>query len=275
MQLRTLPDTERGCGTLKEGGFYCRGDRSPNGTLQAWVWALGQHIIGGQNYTVTVPARQMQVINLPQTLLRMRLVSDVKEPRGDIRWTDNFERLPVVAVIDHIGADNYTPWSFAQECRDMGPSRRIPENVAKVIAQHCPMPILFTHSDMPLVDERVLDEVSRWADVPAGAAFEPAPFAPRWGLNRNDYRGDDHWIIPVLEQLHRSKATANNLIKHLPAPVAENILFAEQLLGISWITRCVYIAPEGESEERLQDIFNSGIEPVRLDNPLDDDAEAI
>jgi len=40
MNLRTIPNPTRGCGNLKEGGYYARGDTGVNGKLNAWSWVL-------------------------------------------------------------------------------------------------------------------------------------------------------------------------------------------------------------------------------------------
>jgi hypothetical protein len=270
--MRSLANPRRGCGTMKEGGFYGRGDISPNGTLNAWTWALGSHLLGALNYAVTVPARQMGVCNLPATLYTGRLVNGASG-LAPLDLPESIKALPIGAVIDHIGSAHYTPWQFAQEVRALGPSRRIPENVAKVIAKHTPIPIVFTHSHMPLVpdDEKIAGPLKDWANVPDDAFYGPTPFMEGWGLNHGDKKGEEHWIIPILRALDLLGVTGeNSLLKSgLGGDVTAQLLMTEQIIGISWITRCVYIAPEGETDERLSEIEAAGIEPVRLEEAED------
>lgn len=269
--MRSLSNPERGCGTMKEGGFYGRGDFSGAGTLNAWTWALGEHALhpGAKNYTVTVPARQMGVCNLPATLLTGQLITGASG-LAPLDMPDSIKNLPIGALIDHIGADHYTPWEFAQEVRALGPSRRIPENIAKAIAKHTPLPIVFTHSHMPLVPSEadVMGPLCDWAGVTMDDYFGPTPFMEGWGLRAGDKKGDNHWITAVLRAMHNAGIKGENtLLKSgLDNDVTGGMLMAEQIIGISWIIRCVYIAPEGETDERLSEIEAAGIEPVRLED---------
>lgn len=270
MQLRTVSNPERGCGRLKEGGFYARGDTSPNGMLNAWTWCLGEHCTGGLNLTISVPARQMQVINLPATLHSRRMRTEALE-NGVLTPDSPLRRLPPLALLDHIGSEFYTPWSFYAECSMHGPSRRIPEHMARTIAAHTPIPIVFTHSALPVADPLAVNDLIAWALD--GSVFprsvllrSPTYLEPEWGLWRGAYDGGNHWVVTALNKLAALGNHKKHLTEVLPAALAEQTLMCEQVYGISWISRCIYVAAESDTEERLEDIFNKGIEPVKAED---------
>ena len=277
MELRTVPNPQRGCGQLKEGGFYARGDVGTGGTLSSWTWTLGEHVIGGKNLNISVPARQMQVINLPATLHRRQMSTEAVELFAD----NPLAKLPAYALLDHIGSEYYTPWSFMLECSQHGPSRRIPQNIANAIAKHCPIPIVFTHTWLPVVDEHYWADLCQWTApgvAPALWTTEPTYEVTEWGIRRDDWHGGldrnglIHWIIPTLRQMHEAGGgKEKHLSQIMPAELAENTLLSEQIYGISWITRCVYIASENDNDQTLEELMQAGIEPVRAAAESDDE----
>ncbi len=263
MELRTVPNPQRGCGRLKEGGFYARGDSAPGGTLGAWSWTLGEHVIGGRNLTISVPARQMTVIRLSATLHTRRLMTEAVMLPDDSPLT----KLPPFAVIDHVGSEFYTPYSFARECVECGPSRRIPANVAKAIAPYTPIPIVFTHSWLPITDAGTVNDLLAWADPRLigddNLHFSPTYERPSWGIRKGDYYGGDHWIIPVLRRMHEASGEQEvHLTKLMPTEIVEQTLTAEQIFGISWLTRVIRVVTGEEDDAELENLLKSGIEPV-------------
>lgn len=265
MELRTVPNPTRGCGHLKAGGFYARGDTGVGGRLNAWAFVLGEHVIGAWNYNIAVPARQMRIVHLPATLVSGKMSTE-PIPLDDFPHLRN---LPPVALLDHVGAESYTPWSFFEECGKHGPSRRIPPDIAKAIAKHTPIPILFTHAWMPLVDPHFIEQALEWSETKYAdrLSYDPTPFDPEWGITTDaPFRGETHWIVPLLYQMHeRSGGKQCHMSRLMTQPLSENVLTSETLLGISWITRCVYVARQEDDEDTLADIFNAGIEPVRIE----------
>lgn len=270
--LRTVSNPERGCGQLKEGGCYARGDMSPGGALKAWSWVLGEHIINGDNLTVTVPPRQMQIIKLPETLATRRIVLATDELTIEFpRYEDDpLANLPKLALLDHVGSSYYTPFSFFSEVLREGTSRRIPQHVAKQIAPLCPIPILFSHSWLPLMDKTIVEDVIEWSnpsrDLHTTLQYEPTFEQTGWGIYRDKGIGKDHWIIPTLEAMNRIADGKSDvhLTKIFPSIIAENTLITEQIFGISWITRAVYITTGDETPEDITRLYEDGIEPVTV-----------
>lgn len=280
--LRIVNDDERGCGDMQDEGFYAHGALGSSGILKAWTWCLGQHIFGGENFTFKAPARQMQVINLPASLYFREVITD---PEVAIPDHDHpLARIPRMALLDHIGSEYYTPDSFAEEVQSRGPNRRITEDIAKAIAGATPIPILFTHSGMPLVDVDYREDLLKWADdwghkvTPRN--FEPTPYQEDFGLTIGSYSGNDHWLHAVLGKMHQAgNGKEVPLRKIMGGALLKNTSVVEQTLGISWITSAIYVAPPEADPGKLDELASTGIEPVRRASAVfgaddsDDDGE--
>ncbi len=265
MPLSSIANPKRGCGRLKAGGCYARGDFSSGGTLNAWTWTLGEHIIGRQNLMMNVAPRQMQLINLPGTLATGRLTTESLGVE-QLPPEHAIQRLPQYALIDHVGSAHYTAWEFAQETIRHGPSRRLPRGIAKVLAKHTPIPIVFCHSWLPLADEMHVDGLLAWAATKReDKYFGPTFDHPDWGLGQGDWKGGGHWVTDVVSRMHfAGKGKPCHLTKIMAPELVENTLLEEMIFGISWITRLVYVAREEDDEKTRNDIWNDGLEPVCL-----------
>lgn len=261
--LPVVDDPDRGCGNLREGGCYLRGgDFSEDGTLEPWTWALGEHIIGGKNLNISAPPRSMTLVRLPETLHKRSLWTGLLA--GE-KLPAPLAHLPAFSLIDHVGSSYYTPWSFYQETEEHGPSRRVPEDFAATIARYTPLPILFTHSWLPVVDKAIRKQLCAWGEVPAIAHFTPTYLHPDWGIRADSaYQGDEHWIINVLRRMAMDGDNrAVHLSKIMPPELVNDTLISEQAFGISWIVRVLYVAKPTDTPERLEELLGKGIEPVR------------
>jgi hypothetical protein len=260
---------------LVAGGTYLGGSFGPNGTLETWTWLLGTHVEGFYNLLVSAPARQMKIINLPYTLGTGRLVEDLDATPEMVvppEVAALLLELPRAAVLDHVGSQHYTPHQFAEECRQHGPSRRVNPDIAAQIAPFLPLPIIFTHSDMPIIENYPgLDDVLEWQGYPAGTyQCEPTFFDPAWGLRvkrdsgtkTQPYNGEKHWAVGTLKALHQcysGKKLNKGLIPEAPRSA---IGLHEATFGVSWLTRATYVVRGDESVEQLDEYRNRGIEPM-------------
>lgn len=259
---RAISDEDRGCGNLKEGGTYLQGTSfSPGGKLAPWTWVLGEGIIGGSNLALKIPPRQTGLIHLPATIQNGHLSTG---PETVLPIGVPLNRLPVVALVDHVGSSHYTPIQFAQECAGRGPSRRVSPELAEQVAGHLPMPILFSHGNMPYVDRSIVDDLATWLEANEDVTFGRTYDDPKWGIYSGDHKGDDHFIAFLLRRLHEQGRGRNRpgLLQMMPREWAENILWGEQAFGISWILGAVYVIAEGDSDAKLNQIASMGIEPV-------------
>lgn len=266
-RIPVVKNVKRGCGHLKPGGFYASGGAfSSTGRLAAWSWVLGDGLIGGHNPLISVPPRLMTIAPLRETLYHGRLSTDFD--LSGFTFPYPLQRLPKVALVDHVGRNHYTPWQFAEETIRLGANRRIPAQIAAQIAHFTPIPILFTHQDMPLVDP------DSFADLYNMLSFEGATtdtgqtyLNDHWGIYAGDDHGDNHWLVSLLKTLHEGQG--KHLTEVVPPQVAENLLFTEGAFGISWILRVNYVVTEQESKEELAALIQRGIQPVQADKETD------
>ena len=185
------------------------------------------------------------------------------------------QRVPRMALLDHVGSSHYTPFSFAREVEAFGASRRVPRDVAARIAAHLPLPLVFSHAWMPILEQSpyipeiynllfALDEIA--SDVfNATHNFDPTYADPEWGLRSGQHTGKDHWIIPLLKYLGFDGKEAP-LSKFFPKSVTETIMMAETIFGATWVTRAVYVTQGDETDDELERLIDQGIEPVIADN---------
>lgn len=265
--MRSIDNARRGCGHLVKGGFYARGDRfTRTGALASWTWALGDMVDVGHNLLLEAPPRTQTLINLPASLARGEVVTNM-EPTAEMALWPALQSLPTVAVLDHVGRD-YTPYSFAMECQARGPNRRITADAARIIATLAPVPVIFTHAWMPLPDEGL---AVQWYDTAIGlnygnpnrpARLGPVFDDPNWGVRSIDGRGADHWSIPVLHMLSDMAEGRPKPLSAFLQPPASSTYLAEQAFGISWFTGSIYVTQGTETPDELQAIRMSGIEPV-------------
>lgn len=276
-QLPLMSAAERECGMPKEGGFYLQAAPPSNrGRLLSWSWLLDAGIIQktDETFMITAPPRSMVSVNLVGTIGRHRKSS---EPLHDDDWSalettspDGAANLHAIqarfgklrmALLDHVG-EMYSPISFANEIEKQGPSRRVPEAFAADIARHLPLPIIFTHNKVPLVDESVQDDMLAMSQDFSVPYWHGMSYRQRdWGIASGRWGGHSHWLVPIMRALDKNK---QDLLQTFGAGIAENALFIERPFGISWMTMATYVARPNDSADRLVDIANHGIIPMRL-----------
>lgn len=280
----------RGCGELVPGGFYAQADPpGPNGALWAVVFTLGSGLVEGENCLARVPARQMLLGDPGATLLSgefvpsdIEIVEQWQEQGLDamVKWYRDLSPRAggAEALVDHVGSNHYSPFSFIDELAVQGPSRRIPERLARELVDKTPIPIYFTHSDIPLFkNEAQRDrfiELMLLGDTtkPDDLELTPTWFRDDWGLyaREDHYNGRDHYMIGVLAMLDRLKerqkweSDQEVAIQRFweMGEIETRLTYAEQLFAASWITRIAYVAKDDDSSDELNRIANNGIEII-------------
>lgn len=252
-----VSNPERGCGTKKEGGCYAEsGDGSPFGVLLN-NWCLGSHIEGAENFYIEVPPRGVHVFNPAASLTYGELIND----RNATALISLREKVGTIGLLDHVGATNYTPRTFAAEVFEHGISRRIPPPVAREIARFCPIPIFFV-AKLPIFPDDI-QAIAAWASLPHEGEetpnFNTTPSwrDPRWSLRRkrddlDPYRGHDHYMAELIQASKVEDGSLDEL------PTQQMVFFA------GWITRVTYIlhADETNLPDELKD---SGVVPGILE----------
>lgn len=286
-----VANPERGCGTKKEGGFYAEGTTSPNGALSLWTWILGTCTEAGLNCFVSPPARKVVQGNLAASLVMGEFVSNDVPFERRIGSEKNYlgkqyatlkRQAAPVALFDHVGSKFYTPHEFMKEVRELGPSRRITPQVAEEIAKMTPIPVVFTHSDIPLFrDEAERDAV---VELAAGLLSEydqdqvrylPTWMSPEWGLYSScKDRGDDHYLRQILGLLSRLKRQPRLIDTSEAwaalAAVMGRANFQEQPFGATWITKITYVKRRDDPADIADKMAKKGIQTLILsDEELD------
>ena len=282
------PNPERGCGTKSTDACYGESPvAGPVGILDPWTWLLGD---GFQDFlALSLPPRKMIVIN-PAATLVTRSLERVLEPAFDHMTQELYERMLTktrhIGVGDHVGSDNYSCHSFAVETKDFGSSRRMTRQTAKELARiiwnHGPIPLLYSHNRVPVFDDRQhRDKAYRLVN----ACYETVDldamelsWVPTWeeegwsqytsGKNKTEKmlpaRNLMEHILYVVSNLdmrwrHHSKIEAYQNARDFFADVR----FVEQAFGMSWLGRITLTASEyGEWDEEAMEMehdFGGGI----------------
>jgi hypothetical protein len=269
MEPILLPNPQRGCGQLKTGGTYLQsGPASTTGSLRRLTWLLDWCITDAPEvqFTVAVPPRAIMQIDPLASILTRSLIpaGGMVGPLPQADDQAHLNQLGRFGLADHVGESFYTPWSFAMELAEHGPSRRVPHDIAKEVAKHLPCPILF-FMPLPIVGKEV-DAVEWLAGLNLDAAdfaFRPTWDDPQWsfltraydgGPRLDTHDGSDHFEVRVLAEADRLGKAAYDAFG----------IWTEMPFCLSVITKAVYVLGDGEDDlpEHLQD---SGVLPGRIE----------
>lgn len=254
----------RKCGRKKTDSFYLEADiagEDEEGTLRPFTWVLGDGL--DKTIPMTIPPRKTIFLNPAATLSELELVRiedgfDINE-----RYYRMLEKTRDLGIGDHVGANNYSVWSFANEVIEYGPGRRITPQEAQMYAEilqvHGPFPMLFTHSRMPIFEnEEQLEEafhivddtigIPLWGPLEVTATWDHQD----WGQYARQSSGFFHpmrLILVVLDAIDKQW----KMNKDQPAYIAakkffEDVSFVEQPFGLSWLTKVTYTLPEDVRE---------------------------
>ena len=290
----------RACGSKVPDSYYLEGDEvndDGSGMFWAWTWFLGDGI---EDFIYVsknqLPPRSTVVANPAGTITEKTLV------RGDYpyepikanmaAYTNMLSRTMQIGSADHVGTNNYTPWSFAKETNTLGPSRKITKEMAKVFAgifqNHGPFSMLFSHSQIPVfesIDQRdtmirlaeesfsySLDLLGLAQEFPADLRWlGPCWNRPTWGQYsfKNQEPGFQHFMVPVLITLDKMESREGRSEDHWAKVRKEysKLRFTEQIYGASFMTKVTYTLPKEGKEEAADKVQNDipGVDILDLD----------
>jgi hypothetical protein len=282
------PNPKRGCGKKTNDACYAEGGEfSLDGMLLPWVWLLGDGV--RDNIYMKIPPRQVVLVNPIATLTLRDLIGDgwpFEIPQEQESLFENLTKgiKKSRGLADHVGTRYYTPYSFARECEEHGPSRRVSKDMAKelaeIIFQEGPIPMLFTHGLMPVFrheEDRVhaltLVEECYQADL-NWKAFDyvlPTWMDERWGMYGGCWGGGAHYLVPVLTTLSLMQSKWSE-IKDVEAwqrfrkffENSKHVRFVEQPFGMSWLCQISYTLDEdGKADPEMLDV--PGLNIIDLD----------
>ena len=277
----------RGCGTKKRGGCYLEAESSPGGTLRRLAFVLSEHTMGGTNVFVDAPSRSMVLIDPAATLLSGTVVfAGVGYSPGSQAEEQKYERLlrqigSEFALLDHVGRAHYSPWQFVDEVWQKGPSRKVSQDFLLKVAPILPLPVFFTHPDMPVFQAMTPELMREAVDLMARAlnapetrmtfTSRPTWFDPKWGLT-TDSAGDgsDHCLLPILQaldvlaELRASGSHDEEELEILYPNLIEHERF-EMFLGATWFTRGSYVLEdEGDPGIDELNVFNLNLDTEEI-----------
>ncbi len=279
----------RGCGTMSDDSFYLKGDGfSSNGDLWLLTWVLGDGF--DEVMLFDLPSRGVTAINPAATIATRELIPVRPQFRSTsetimARYKDMLTRTRKIGVGDHVGSDNYSAYSFAKELKEHGPSRKISRDTAdvfaKLIMEQGPVPIMFTHSRIPLFrslyeQEKALEYVQSTLseEINWGNKNENATWLhDNWGQYavKGQYTGSDHYLIPVLSMLGEID---RNWRRHMHTEAwhdvrdwAKSLDYVEQPFCLSWLTGVTYTLPATDKEQAAEIVGRDmpGVDILDLD----------
>lgn len=248
LELNAAP---RGCGRLRKNKHYMGSQLATHGTIEPLVWWLGEPWPGGRMIRCNVPARTPIEINPWATAMSGELWRKEWSYTGKARPT-HFQSP--FGLADHVGRTHYTPFEFATEVLERGPSRLITGLNAARWAGSAPFPILFTHSEIPVFrDQAHAEALLVWFSEEQGrAAPEKLDWTPNWeqpefGPAVQHILPHSHPMIDLLAAVEVGRA--QKLFAPGKQPQLGPIDYEETVFMSSWIG---YIAYTGGLSEKQQ-----------------------
>jgi hypothetical protein len=255
MQPIVLDGRPRKCGNLQKGGCYGFAEVGEGGSLKAWVWLMAKPI--NNMIRCDVPDRTQVIIDPQMTLNESQLWLAEWQEKPKITFP-HLLLVPGVGIADHVGKKFYTPFEFALECVERGPSRHLSPQIAKQLAEIVPCPVFFSHDEIPQPEDEkqladllaIIDPVSSDVMIDMFTTW----LAPGFGLVTGSPSWTNHPLVQILAALDHLKPKDKTEIKH-----------SQALFGVSWITKVAYIL-EDEEKEVPEDLAEAGIIPAVIGN---------
>lgn len=275
-----MSNPTRGCGTKKPNSFYIEGEMSAGGGLHALTWLFGD---GVENFIpLNIPPRQIQFANIPATIARGSLVLNEGKYQPSDWERDIYKHLassavPPIGIVDHVGKNNYSAYSFATEVGLYGPSRKITPQMATIVGELIhktgPLPIMFTHDRVPTfttskeVDDAIQMALGCFLFDYKNLAYNPVWEYGSWGMYaiKNQWTGAHnprhfmHVLLPVIDQIDKHwKDRKDNEAYQAAKTFFAGTRMIEQPFALSWLTKVTYTLPEdGIIPDKVQQILQS------------------
>ena len=258
------PNPPRGCGTKKKDAFYLEsGEVGDRGTMWAATHLLGSGLLEDldtiRGCNIKVPPRQMNVYNIPGTIANAQLEPvtqgfvPVDVENGELYERLKNVRVKRVGVIDHVGSSHYSPREFSLELSMLGASRRTTPEFAMMVSAFIrrvgPVPVLFTHSRMPVFE----------TEMDRDEALAQMMFDARPENLRATWLNPDFGMFTGMD--NGGGSYLHNVLRHIDEGYEfPGVSFCEQPFAASWYTRVSYTLPDdGMVNERIQQMYDRGL----------------
>ncbi len=250
-----IEDDPRGCGNLVPGGYYLSAVDclSADGALQAVTFPFGDGLSDVVSCAGSVPSRGMLLINPAATFATQFVVRAEAPPEGGELYDQLATRVLTKGLIDHVGSRHYTAASFAMELAERMPNRRVHPDLARRLADKLPLPVVFTHSQVPWFRsqdeiEQALAYCRQFMDPERQFHFGANWLRQEWGVFANQDDGRDHIMMPILGMMDKLRRDWQ-YIQNVPfwqevKSFFDGLNYEEQPFAISWFVRAIRIVDE-------------------------------
>lgn len=249
-----IENAPRGCGDLVPGGYYLSAVDcfAAAGALQAVTFPFGDGLGNVVSCAGSVPSRGMLLINPASTFATQFVVRAETPPEGGELYDRLTNQVLAEGLVDHVGSRHYTAKSFAQELYERMPNRRVHPNLARQLAQKMPMPVVFTHSQMPWFrSQGEIDQAMEFCQQFTGDRtfhYGPNWLRPEWGVFASQDDGSDHFMLPILGMMDKLRQDWRHIRgvawwQEVKA-FFDGLEYEEQPFAISWFVRAIRIVDE-------------------------------
>ena len=219
-----------------------------------------------------VPARGMLEIDPAGTLTMGEIVPYNVPNLYSGEYQETYERMVRMVkdrgLVDHVGSNNYTVWEFLEELRLQGVNRRVPPAFIRSVAMHLPLPIMFTHSKVPVFnDAKHLESVFSYIRQVKELSHSEPHFGANWlrgdwGMYSDQGNGGDNAMIDVYQVMHRLERKEYQRVGAWVdlETIFREIRYEEQPIAMSWVTDAIKIV--GKDTAVSEKDMNAGIRPA-------------
>lgn len=271
-----IEDVPRGCGNLVPGGYYLSSVDCAiaTGELQLVTFPFGDGLTEVVACGDAVPKRGMLLINPAATFATKSVVRVEAPPIGGELYGSLAKRVLTEGLVDHVGSRHYTAASFAMELFERMPNRRVHQDVARKLADKLPLPVVFTHSQMPWFRgndeiEQALDYCRQLINGDNTWYIGANWLRDGWGVFEKQDDGRDHFMMPILGIMDRLQREWQQL-HAIPwwqevKAFFDGLQYEEQPFAISWFVRAIRIVDD--EHQMTQGDADAGILAARAVQP--------
>jgi hypothetical protein len=234
------------------------------GNLRRLTWVLGTHVDESEvdlhwaNVYTASSKRSMAFINPAATLATGKVVMRkdrqiLLSPAQNDIYKELAKQVGTIGILDRVGSQHYTPWSFAKEVWDYGPSRKVSKKFMEMLAPHLPMPVLFCHGTMPIYGKgsslSALDAAESLLNIEGDYRYAPTWTDQSWGMTLyHENNGDNHYLLPILcalaQDIDLNSADLTDQDKERITGARMSLIPAEKTETVfigSWFTKGTYV----------------------------------
>lgn len=238
--------------------------------------------MNGDGSPLTLPPRGQMILNIPASIATgERVIADqqlsLTPSQAKLYEMIAGTAVPTIGTADHVGSNNYTAYGFILETSEYGVSRRTTrqdaELYAMILAKKGAVPILFTHSGIPMFRHQKEAEQA-WTYLEAWHGdLSDNHWCATWRIEKDRYEGYDRWgmrrrkpcmywgnksymygVIALIDKAADMKSSDDQYWQEVNQFLS-TLLYQEQTFLLSWINQVSYTLPtNGEIDPTILEI---------------------